>query len=109
MTDAASDPTPAEPTAGDAHDEGSLDDDELATGTGQATSALGVAAGAGDATLDAYDLDDDGKVSLVEGARAQLGVVDARLEEAAEHGGVVGKLAEAAHHLVDRLDNDDES
>jgi hypothetical protein len=87
------------------HDD-SLDDEVLESG--QATSALGIPAGGGDATLDAYDLDDDGKVSLVEGARAQLGVVDARLEELGEHGGVVGKIAEVAHHLVDKLDNDDQ-
>lgn len=60
-----------------------------------------------EALLDAYDLDDDGKVSLVEEARSVLGVVDARLEEAAEeHEGVVGKLADAAHRVVDKLDND---
>jgi hypothetical protein len=94
-----------EPAEGDEHDDDSLDDAALTTG--QTTSALGVAAGGGDATLDAYDLDEDGKVSIIEGARAQLGVVDARLEQLGEHPGVVGKVAEAAHHLVDRLDNDD--
>jgi len=57
--------------------------------------------------LEAYDVDGDGKVSLVEEARAALGVVDARLEEIAEeHDGVIGKLADAAHHVVDKLDND---
>lgn len=60
-----------------------------------------------EALLDAYDLDDDGKVSLVEEARSALGVVDARLEEIAEeHDGVVGKLADVAHRVVDKLDND---
>ncbi|WP_117000628.1 hypothetical protein [Desertimonas flava] len=60
-----------------------------------------------EALLDAYDLDEDGKVSLVEEARSALGVVDARLEEfAEEHEGVVGKLADAAHKVVDKLDND---
>jgi hypothetical protein len=101
--DRADDPSEASPQ--NAVDD-SLDDTVLATG--QTTSALGVSAGGGEATLDAYDLDDDGKVSLVEAARAQLGVVDARLEEAAEHGGLTGRLADAAHHVVDRLDNDDE-
>lgn len=56
--------------------------------------------------LEAYDLDGDGKVSITEDAKAQLGVVDARLEQAAEEGGLTGKLAEAAHQIVDKLDND---
>jgi hypothetical protein len=90
----------------DDEEDDSLDDEELTTG--QTTSALGVAAGGGEATLDAYDLDEDGKVSLVEGARSQLGIVDARLEEIGEHPGFVGRIAEAAHHVVDRLDNDDD-
>jgi hypothetical protein len=91
--------------AGHEHDD-SLDDDVLESG--QTTSALGIPAGGGEATIEAYDLDEDGKVSIVEGARAQLGVVDARLEELGEQGGIVGKIAEAAHHLVDKLDNDDQ-
>lgn len=56
--------------------------------------------------LEAYDLDGDGEIGLVEDARARLGMVDARLEEVAEEGGVKGKIADAAHHLVDRIDND---
>lgn len=56
--------------------------------------------------LDTYDLDHDGTISPIEGARATLGLVDARLEEIAEGDGVVGKLAEAAHKVVDKLDND---
>jgi hypothetical protein len=56
--------------------------------------------------LEAYDLDGDGEIGLVEDARARLGMVDARLEELAEEGGVKGKLADAAHHVVDRIDND---
>lgn len=56
--------------------------------------------------LAAYDLDGDGEVSAVEGIRAELGVLDARLEEVADEGGLKGKIAEAAHHVVDRLDND---
>jgi hypothetical protein len=59
-----------------------------------------------EARVEAFDLDHDGKVSFVEGARAQLGVVDARLEEAAKDGGLKGKTAEVAHHLLDKLDND---
>ncbi len=45
-------------------------------------------------------------MSFVEGARAQLGVVDARLEELEDKGGITGKAAEIAHHLLDKLDND---
>jgi hypothetical protein len=109
MTDAP-DPDPTNDDGSlddDSLDDDSLDDAELATGTHQATSALGVAAGGGDATVEAYDLDDDGKVSIVEGARAQLGVLDAELAQTAEQGGLKGKLAGAAHHLLDKLDNDD--
>ncbi|MFN8021065.1 MAG: hypothetical protein U0Q03_05995 [Acidimicrobiales bacterium] len=56
--------------------------------------------------LDAFDLDHDGDISLVESERARLGIIDARLEEIAEEGGLKGKLAEGAHHLLDKLDND---
>ncbi len=56
--------------------------------------------------LDAYDLDEDGKFSVVEDARANLGIVDARLEELAEEPGIKGRLANAAHHIVDKIDND---
>lgn len=59
-----------------------------------------------EAELAAFDLDQDGKISLVEEERARLGVVDARLEAIAEEGGVIGKLADAAHRVVDKLDND---
>ena len=56
--------------------------------------------------VDAYDLDDDGKISLIEQERARLGVVDARLEEIAEGDGPIAKIAEVTHKVVDRLDND---
>ena len=59
-----------------------------------------------EALVDAYDLDDDGKISLIEQERARLGVVDARLEEIAEGDGPIAKIAEVAHKVVDRLDND---
>jgi hypothetical protein len=59
--------------------------------------------------IEALDLDDDGKVSLVELGRAQIGIVDARMEELAEEGGVTGKLAEAAHTVLDAIDNDESS
>jgi hypothetical protein len=57
--------------------------------------------------LETYDLDGDGKISAIEAERARLGLVDARLEEIADEGGVKGALAEAAHKVVDKLDNDD--
>ena len=56
--------------------------------------------------LGAYDLDGDGKVGPIEDLRAGLGLLDAQLEGAAEEGGVKGKIADVAHHLVDRIDND---
>jgi hypothetical protein len=61
-----------------------------------------------DDQLDVYDLDGDGKISLIENERARLGIIDARLEQIAAEGGVKGFVADAAHHLVDRLDNDDD-
>ena len=54
----------------------------------------------------AFDLDGDGEISLVEQERARLGVVDARLEQIAEGGGVTGKIAGALHKVVDKLDED---
>lgn len=59
-----------------------------------------------EAELDAFDLDHDGTISVSEEERARLGVVDARLEQIAEEGGVKGKLADVAHKIVDKLDND---
>lgn len=56
--------------------------------------------------LGAFDLDGDGKISPLEAERARLGVVDARLDEIAHEGGVKGVIAEAAHKLLDKLDND---
>jgi hypothetical protein len=58
--------------------------------------------------LETYDLDGDGKISAIEAERARLGLVDARLEEIAEEGGVKGALADAAHKVLDKLDNDDD-
>ena len=60
-----------------------------------------------DLDLETYDLDGDGKVSVVEAERARLGLVDARLEEIAEEGGLKGSIAEAAHKVLDKFDNDD--
>ena len=45
-------------------------------------------------------------MSAVEGIRADLGVLDAQLEQKAEEGGITGKIADAAHKMVDRVDND---
>ena len=61
---------------------------------------------AAELNLETFDLDHDGKVSATEDMRARLGLVDARLEEIADEGGIKGKLAEGAHHLLDKLDND---
>lgn len=58
------------------------------------------------AKADAYDLDGDGKISVIEAERARLGLVDARLEQIADKGGLKGSLAEAAHKVLDKLDND---
>lgn len=58
------------------------------------------------ASVEAQDLNDDGKVSIVEELRSEAGVVDARLEEIAEEGGIKGSLAKAAHEILDKLDND---
>jgi hypothetical protein len=60
-----------------------------------------------EAELAAFDLDGDGKISLIEAERARLGLIDARLEEIAHEGGLKGSLAEAAHKVLDKLDNDD--
>lgn len=59
-----------------------------------------------DVELETYDLDGDGKISVIESERARLGLVDARLEEIADEGGIKGKIADAAHHVIDKLDND---
>ena len=59
-----------------------------------------------DATLDAFDLDHDGKVSDTEAARANLGVIDAGLQARARRGGILGWLAGLAHRVLDRFDND---
>jgi len=56
--------------------------------------------------LEAYDIDGDGKISIIENERARLGIVDAKLEELAEHDGITGAVAGAAHKIIDHLDND---
>lgn len=59
-----------------------------------------------EARLDAYDVNHDGHISPIEDVQALLGVADARLAEIAEEPGLKGKIADAAHKVVDRLDND---
>lgn len=81
------------------------DDDTVET----TIDAEAVAAADTDESLDdtpINDTDGDGKVSILEAERARLGLVDARLEEIAHHGGVTGHIAEAAHKLLDKFDND---
>lgn len=53
-----------------------------------------------------YDLNEDGSISPIEQERGRLGGVDARLEEIAHEGGLKGKIADAAHHVLDKFDND---
>ena len=53
-----------------------------------------------------YDLNEDGSISPIEQERGRLGVVDARLEEIAHEGGLKGKIADAAHPVLDKFDND---
>ena len=57
--------------------------------------------------LETFDVDGDGKIGVIDAERARLGIIDARLEQIAEEGGLAGSLAGAAHNIVDRLDNDD--
>lgn len=59
-----------------------------------------------EAELEAFDADHDGHIGVLDQERARLGIVDAELEQAAQEGGVKGKLAELAHKVVDKLDND---
>lgn len=59
-----------------------------------------------DAQLEAYDLDGDGHISLIENERARLGIVDAKLERMAAKGGLAGVVARVVHRVVDRFDND---
>ena len=56
--------------------------------------------------LETYDLDGDGEIGVLDHERARLGLVDARLEEIAEEGGIKGAIAEAAHKVLDKFDND---
>ena len=56
--------------------------------------------------LISFDLNNDGKISPLEGARQELGLVDAHLEELSHEPGLKGKLADVAHHVLDKLDND---
>ena len=53
--------------------------------------------------LDAFDLDHDGEISLVESERARLGIIDARLEEIARNPAVF-KSESAMRHAVARAE-----
>jgi len=59
-----------------------------------------------EAELEAFDLDHDGHIGVLDAERARLGVLDAELEQASHEGGIKGKLADIAHKIVDKLDND---
>ncbi len=59
-----------------------------------------------EAELEAFDVDNDGRIGVLDSERARLGIIDAELEQAAQEGGVKGKLADIAHKVVDKLDND---
>ncbi len=75
------------------------DESETSTGaTDQPTDA--------ELELETYDLDGDGEIGVIDHERARLGLVDARMEEIAEEGGIKGFLAEAAHKVLDVFDND---
>lgn len=62
--------------------------------------------GPDEAALEAFDLDGDGRISVTENARAELGIVDAQAEEMGDEPGLKGKIGRAAHRLLDKLDND---
>ena len=83
-----------------------MNPDDASTPNDDAATDATADAAAHEAELDAFDLDHDGKISIAEDARARLGLVDARLEEIAHAGGLKGKLADGAHHLLDHFDND---
>ena len=56
--------------------------------------------------LETYDIDGDGEIGVIDHERARLGLVDARMEEIADEGGIKGALAEVAHKILDVFDND---
>ena len=63
------------------------------------------AEGVDQAALDAYDLDGDGRISLTENVRGELGMLDAA-PRAGRGARTEGKVARATHRLLDKLDND---
>ena len=84
----------------------SMSNDETPLATTDSDITAGTAESDEELDLVSFDLNDDGKISPIEGVRQEIGLVDARLEEVAKEGGVKGKLADAAHHILDTLDND---
>jgi hypothetical protein len=73
---------------------------------GAAPTPDDAADGPDEAALEAFDLDHDGRISVTEDVRAELGIADARAAELAEKPGLKGKIGRAAHRLLDKLDND---
>ena len=88
----------------DATSEAEGEGDEIAEEAAQ--EELAEEAEEAEAELEAYDLDGDGRISLTENVRAELGMLDAHAEEVAEQPGLKGKVAKATHRLLDKLDND---
>lgn len=84
-----------------------MDDDESTAALEKGDEESDDAAAESERLLAIYDLNKDGKISLVEIWRATLGIVDARMQTLAEREDVLGKLATAAHRLLDRFDNDE--
>lgn len=85
------------------------DDDDSIEAQGDGTGEPDDAADESERLIALYDLDEDGKVSLIESLRATIGVVDARMQSLAEREGPIGKLAAVAHRVLDRFDNDGET
>ncbi len=84
-----------------------MDDDDSTAALGKGEDDSDDAAAESERLLAIYDLNKDGKISVVETLRATLGIVDARMQKLAKRDGVLGKLATAAHRLLDRFDNDE--
>ena len=49
-----------------------------------------------EAALEAFDLDGDGRISVTENARAELGIVDAQAEEMGDEPGLKGKIGQGS-------------
>jgi hypothetical protein len=80
--------------------------DQPVVGDGAKATPDDTTDGPDEAALEAFDLDGDGRISVTENARAELGIVDAQAEEMGDGPGLKGKIGRAAHRLLDKLDND---